>query len=65
MFTLEMSTDNAAFDGDRANEIWNVLYELASKVSLALTDESIEHAEFPLFDTNGNRIGTAVYNANA
>lgn len=57
-FELNVSTDNAAFDGeDREEELARILRDAADQVarSILRPNEPIR-----LFDVNGNRVGFAV-----
>lgn len=51
MVTIEFTTDNAAFEDDRAVEIARILRDLADKILLGRTSG-------PIRDINGNRVGT-------
>lgn len=58
MLTLEIKTENAAFDGmARGPELARIMRNLADELA-ELEDES-EGGEFHLFDLNGNRCGMA------
>jgi hypothetical protein len=57
MFKLEISTDNAAFEGDPSIEISRILGRLGSKLALEPGEE--DHGK--LHDVNGNTVGTWTY----
>ena len=51
MITIEISTSNAAFDGDnKADEIARILHDLADRFDEGDTDLTI-------LDINGNKVG--------
>lgn len=59
-FTLEIRTDNAAFeDGERGAEVARILREAAAKVEA--DPYGIQHACYVLRDVNGNVVGSAGY----
>jgi len=47
---LEFETDNAAFDGYRADEVSRILREIAERVEAGIEADDIR-------DINGNKIG--------
>lgn len=49
-FTLAVETDNAAFDGNKVDEVARILRETIRRLEDGLTESS-------LFDVNGNRVG--------
>jgi hypothetical protein len=49
-FKVEMSTDNAAFDGDAGAEVARILREVAGEVAGGKTDGKCR-------DINGNSVG--------
>jgi hypothetical protein len=51
MFTLTIKTDNAAFEGDPANEVARILLAAAAKLLHGGTS-------FNLTDINGNKVGS-------
>ena len=53
-YLIEINTDNDAFVGDPETEVTDILERLSLRIQrLGLEDEA------PLFDVNGNRVGTA------
>jgi hypothetical protein len=60
MVKIEFTTDNAAFDDDPAGEVARVLHELAFKINDRqwTEEESRSTQQFPLFDINGNTVGS-------
>lgn len=63
MFKLEIETDTAAFieDGEGA-EIARILRQLAGRLSSFASEREVE---FGLLDSNGNRIGSAIWTKSA
>ena len=62
MFTLNIATDNAAFEDSRADEIARILRRLADELanrSIELYADCHEHGS--LFDQNGNKVGRWEY----
>lgn len=65
-FTLSLDTNNAAFTDRRNEEVAAILRELAHAVEEAGRFEwrdapQPQFQRWPLFDMNGNRVGTAEY----
>jgi len=56
-FTVEISTDNAAFDGHPEYEIARILRGLSDQVELM----GFDYDQILLRDHNGNRVGEAEY----
>lgn len=56
-FTLSIDVDGAAFDYSAGSEIARILRELAAKTER--DGENCTANSYPLFDVNGNRVGTA------
>lgn len=57
-FILSINTDNAAFDDENINtELVKCLRDLAARVELHST--LIPEQVFTVFDSNGNKVGTA------
>jgi len=51
-FTVSIDTGNDAFEGDRDREIARILRKLADRL------ESCNPGEGPLYDVNGNTVGS-------
>lgn len=58
--TITFNTDNAAFaDGGYTTEIPKILkYAAANLINENLENENLIELEWPIFDTNGNKVGT-------
>jgi hypothetical protein len=59
MFTLTITTDNAAFEEDARGEVARILRALATRI-----DDGSETLG-GLYDGNGNRVGRFVFEADA
>jgi len=57
-FKIEIDCSNAAFDEDAAAECASILEDVARRLREALDDLRIIGTDNPVFDTNGNRVGT-------
>jgi hypothetical protein len=53
---LIIRMDNAAFEGDGHQELARILHDLANEL------EGTDRSRIPLFDINGNKVGTFVIN---
>jgi len=56
-FKLEIQCNNAAFTDEPGFEIARILQRMATKAEFDVHKQT--DYEWPLFDTNGNRIGVA------
>lgn len=56
MFTVSISTNGAAFEGNTEQEIARILRELAEKIE---REGCPDVDNYPLRDTNGNKVGAA------
>jgi len=54
-FKIEISTDNAAFDGDPGNELAFILRKIADAVADGMSPK--DYFTKPVRDTNGNTVG--------
>jgi hypothetical protein len=63
--TVEIKTDNAAFNGyGYGTEVARILREAAERVDCADNIYALDHvSERPLLDVNGNRVGTVTVTA--
>lgn len=60
MFSLEISTDNAAFDdGNAASEVARILRDCANRIERGEGDWSMDGIVIQLRDINGNVVGQA------
>ena len=59
MLTVRIETDNAAFaDGDVGPELHRILHALGGRLHTAVFGD---YMSIELFDSNGNRVGSATY----
>lgn len=63
MFRVVIETDNAAFDECPEIELCEILAKLSDKVAQESSLATVAVLSIPILDTNGNRVGRALYDS--